>query len=133
MSYNWQFRYSHRPRGDSWVRLQGGPAWFKESEQDQYILLHQLPLPSPAYLGLLDPMRDSKARVGLTGEATHWHSVQENISLCSLLTSSTATVGIPCLVGPRQRSCPQEPGLCLSKALENQTGYSNPGSLPIRT
>lgn len=39
MGYDWQFRNSHRACDDSWARLCGCPAWFKEPEQDQYIPL----------------------------------------------------------------------------------------------
>lgn len=39
MGYDWQFRNSHRACDDSWARLGGCPAWFKEPEQDQYIPL----------------------------------------------------------------------------------------------
>lgn len=77
----------------------GGSAWLKELEQDQYILLHQLPL---VFL-LLSwdswiPCQIPGLSVGMTGEATHCTlAVKEGFSLCSLLPALLLLLESPVL------------------------------------
>lgn len=84
----------------------GGPPWFKEPEQDQYVLPHQLPLPS-----FLEPMLIAGWGMGKSEAATLWPSCSsgELLFVFTIISSAfTGSVEIPCLDHLRVREAASE-------------------------